>query len=73
MDGFGVADRGDRDIDAGTWFGESGDIGGDHHGGDIVRFDGFWRDFDAEALEGIGDTLDSVGEFAVAFSCEADD
>lgn len=74
FEAFGVADRGDGDVDLHAALGEGGQRGGDKDGGYVFDDDGALRDLDAEALEGIGEGLDGEeGLLAIAAAAKADD
>ena len=47
----GIADRGNRNVDARAIAGERGEGSGDEHGSHVFRFDLFALDVDTEPLE----------------------
>lgn len=74
FEAFGVADRGDGDVDFHAAFGEGGQGGGDEDRGYVFDDDGALWDLNAEALEGVGEGLDGEeGLLAIAAAAKADD
>jgi tetratricopeptide (TPR) repeat protein len=74
LQAFGIAERGDHDVDAGALRAERWQIGGHHHGGDVAGAQGLAADVDAEPFQHRGERLLGEGNIVegVAGAVEAD-
>jgi hypothetical protein len=72
LERFGVAEGGDLDVEAGSRLHEGGDVGGDHHHGDVLGGDRRRGHGQVEALQQVGQRLLPEDRILVAVPGQTD-